>query len=239
MASIFLSSVRSLSLGLMMVIGTACLNSQWATSHMSAPEQSANAVMKGGAHAGTNWCETIGSSVAVFTGTSIFSNWIGSGVSVGDGKHIITAFHCVEFTGSSVGVTPIVCENGELSYGDRLSGEVVAIDSSVDVALIKLTEGSVTPMPVSKREPVAGERVSLFGVVTLGKSGVTSRFSRVEGPVSPGDSGGAVVNDGGELVGIAVAGRISKPIHFTGPTALDGYYYVPIKVALSTLTGNY
>lgn len=136
----------------------------------------------------------------------------GTGVVVGPNL-LITAAHVVG-TNNSVEIT---FANGRLATGRVLwSGR-----PGHDVALVEVTTGNIAPAQVQCRKPSMGERIFTHGYPS-GASKVTA-WGRVASDVSPaganipegavmldltvipGDSGGGVWNEHGELIGLVDA----------------------------------
>jgi len=134
----------------------------------------------------------------------------GSGFSIGDGGLIITNAHVV---GDAKIVTLIT--SGQV----EVQGLVEVVDKGRDVALIKVKGVRLPTLHLESDLPKIGEPVyavgsplkeDLAGSVT---SGIMSAFRRVEGyewiqadvAVSPGNSGGPLVNARGSVIGISTA----------------------------------
>lgn len=113
---------------------------------------------------------------------------------------------------------------GAHSIGVRLRGSgepllvegVLAIDTLRDLALLKVPTASV-PIPLTIVRPTVGERViaigNPLGLESSVSEGIVSGIRQVAGtelyqitaPISPGSSGGPVLNLRGEVLGIATA----------------------------------
>ena len=136
----------------------------------------------------------------------------GSGVVMLDGKTIVTALHVVD-KALSIRVRTL---QGELLTA-RLSGR----DRASDIAILAIDK-TLPVVALAQREPRLGERVCAIGnAFGLGLSvacGVVSGvnragvgFNRVEdfiqtdAAVNPGASGGALVSESGEFVGLLSA----------------------------------
>jgi len=185
-------------------------------------------------------CETIQSSVSLFASSS--GGWLGSGVAIGDGSHVVTAYHCIDQTNGLVSVRKAICSgDGSRRLGKSLDAEVVAFHAFHDVALLHPKNGRVQPLRRTSEFASIGDTVRLFGSKTQGETGIVTETNQVHGPVEKGDSGGAVVNDRGELVGIAV-----KAFYYASDVAdqstcsasrsrFSNYIFVPISTAVSAL----
>jgi putative serine protease PepD len=139
---------------------------------------------------------------------------IGSGWVVGSrasGSELVTNFHVIDESWSS-GVVTV-----DVRQGDRtIVGTIERVDPNDDLAIIHVAE----VLPVLQAAPsrptlaqavmVVGSPLGLGGSVSVG---VVSGFRSVEGsdyvqfsaPISPGNSGGPVVDARGRVVGVASA----------------------------------
>lgn len=156
----------------------------------------------------------------------------GSGVVVSPDGYIVTNNHVVAGA-----------EKLTVTFNDRYTTEatVVATDPSTDIALIKVTEKNLPYMEIGNSEDVhlgqwvlaVGYPLSLDATVTAGIVSAKGRsiginrsqsasaiesFIQTDAAVNPGNSGGALVNTSGQLIGINSA--IASP---TGSYA--GYSY--------------
>ena len=136
----------------------------------------------------------------------------GSGVIVdADDGYILTNHHVVG-EADEIQVT--------LSDGRTLDAEVVGSDSGTDIALLKVEPDNLTEMPIGDSSSVrVGDFVIAIGnpygldntvtsgiVSALGRTGINrggfENFIQTDASINPGNSGGALVNMGGELIGI-------------------------------------
>ena len=136
----------------------------------------------------------------------------GSGVIVdADNGYILTNHHVVG-EADEIQVT--------LSDGRTLDAEVVGSDSGTDIALLKVEPDNLTEMPIGDSSSVrVGDFVIAIGnpygldntvtsgiVSALGRTGINrggfENFIQTDASINPGNSGGALVNMGGELIGI-------------------------------------
>ena len=156
----------------------------------------------------------------------------GSGVVISPDGYIVTNYHVVS-NAAQVTVT----------FNDRLTtqAEVVSKDASTDIAVLKVKESNLPYMEFGNSDDVklgqwvlaVGYPLTLDATVTAGIVSAKSRaiginktqsataiesFIQTDAAVNPGNSGGALVNTDGQLIGINSA--IASP---TGSYA--GYSY--------------
>lgn len=98
--------------------------------------------------------------------------------------------------------------------GDVRPIKVLALDNKTDVCVFKMPYASAGVVPLAKRMPLIGERVYLgafpLGVYEPGHvpffegfyAGVLNGHDSFTIPVAPGSSGGGIVNNRGELIGV-------------------------------------
>lgn len=156
--------------------------------------------------------------------------WSGSGVSVVDGLHVITNAHVAAFSAEdgpededcktlSIGVT----DSSSRRPSNFIKASIMKIDTSLDLALLKLdlVESKKLPtLPLNYVElgldesirvvgypGIGGETITLTnGVISGFDNSSSTKFYKVSAKISHGNSGGPVVNEAGELIGIATAG---------------------------------
>jgi S1-C subfamily serine protease len=146
-------------------------------------------------------------------------NSLGSGVIVSPDGFVLTNYHVV--TGESRRVT-IEQLDVTVTLADKreLRADLVGYDSATDLALLKIGAKGLPRIPWgdSSRLKVAewvlaiGNPYQLSETVTLGIVSAVGRtnlgvsryedFIQTDAAINPGNSGGALVNAGGELVGI-------------------------------------
>jgi tetratricopeptide (TPR) repeat protein len=148
--------------------------------------------------------------------------------------HVVTSHNQVEVVFPEYGKSgrPVAEMAHYVRHAPRLRAEVIDADGPRDLALIRLRERlpeSVVALKLADREPRPGERMHSVG--NPGASGAlwiystgmvrqvyrkewryvdgparVARVIEMQSPINPGDSGGPVVNDAGEVVGV-VSGR--------------------------------
>ncbi len=131
----------------------------------------------------------------------------GSGFCALDPGILITAAHVVSNMDHMLAHT----EAGESFRIEH----VFALDEESDIALCTLPEeAELIPLPVSETPPLRGERVTVIGsqfgltnLITLGNLAGLWNMENTEwllftAPVSSGSSGGPLINDAGEVIGI-------------------------------------
>jgi S1-C subfamily serine protease len=189
--------------------------------------------------------------VDITTTLSGGSRGAGTGVVLSADGLVLTNHHVVE------GATSVRAT--DVGNGQTYDATVLGYDATHDVAVIRLTGASgLTVAPLGDSSTVqVGDKVVAVGnaggvggtpsavpgtVTGLDKSitvrdevdGSSRRLSgliEVDAAIQPGDSGGALVDAGGKVVGIITAGSVS-PSSGDGSTAVDGYA-VPINQARS------
>lgn len=142
----------------------------------------------------------------------------GSGVIISNDGYIVTNNHVVD-NAEKVEVT--------LSNNKRYEGKVIGTDPSTDLALVKIDEKNLPFIPIGNSDDVkvgqwvlaVGNPFNLTSTVTAGIVSAKGRninilennnsqvapiesFIQTDAAVNPGNSGGALVNTNGELIGI-------------------------------------
>ena len=156
----------------------------------------------------------------------------GSGVILSEDGYIVTNFHVVA-SSSEVRV--------HLTSGEIRKAQLVGADPGTDLALLKITpvrklavipwgnsEALETGDPVwAVGSPYGLDNSVTFGIVSAkGRRGVGraryQNFLQTDAAVNPGNSGGALVNSRGELIGIntAIIGSSYQGISFSIPSNL-------------------
>lgn len=146
----------------------------------------------------------------------------GSGVIITEDGYIVTNNHVIE-DASEIEVI--------LNDNRKYAAEIVGTDPSTDIAVIKIKETGLQPIPLGNSDDIhvgewvlaVGNPFNLTSTVTAGIVSAKARninllsersgsgivpiesFIQTDAAVNPGNSGGALVNTRGELVGINTA----------------------------------
>jgi len=149
---------------------------------------------------------------------------VGSGFFVDPQGHLITNLHVIK----GVARAEVKLTKGEIYP----LTEMVASDAKADLAKLKvnLPEGASHYLTVSGARPEIGERVvvlgSPLGLEQTVSEGLVSairtlkdrgEFLQISAPISPGSSGGPVVNMQGQVIGIATFQVRGQNINFAVP----------------------
>lgn len=175
-----------------------------------------------------------------------YGNGSGSGVIVSSEGYIVTNNHVIQ-DASEIEVI--------LNDNSKYSAEVIGADPSTDIAVLKIDAPGLKPIPIGNSDEIrvgewvlaVGNPFNLTSTVTAGIISAKARninlladrtnnttvpiesFIQTDAAVNPGNSGGALVNTKGELIGIntAIASQ-------TG--SYSGYSFaVPINLANKVL----
>lgn len=142
----------------------------------------------------------------------LYSASSGSGFAVSSKGHVVTNFHVIE------GCSDIKIHD----KGKEILAEVVSFDPNNDIALLR---GDFRPraiFPLSRKSPTLlmdiyvaghpfGKDISSSVKVTKGivssLTGVSNNYSnlQIDAAVQPGNSGGPIINDKGNVIGVAVS----------------------------------
>jgi Do/DeqQ family serine protease len=151
----------------------------------------------------------------------LYGKGSGSGVIVSDDGYIVTNNHVID-NASEIEVT--------LNDKSTYEAKIIGTDPSTDLAIIKIDKNNLTPMSFGNSDNVkvgewvlaVGNPFNLTSTVTAGIVSAKARniniigsrnrdvipiesFIQTDAAVNPGNSGGALVNTKGELVGINTA----------------------------------
>ncbi len=174
-----------------------------------------------------------------FFGNATIAAGQGSGVIVDPSGLIVTNFHVICENGRLVDGVEIVLSDGR-AVSDGVA--LVGFDEKLDLAVLKINASDLTAIEwgdsdaLEVGDPVLalGNPYGLAKTVTEGivsakerfvfdEQGVVAQeFLQTDAAVNPGNSGGALVNDRGQLVGIntAIYGSQYQGISFALPSAL-------------------
>lgn len=210
------------------------------TSASPSPSASTGAAVAGtGATAGLAAVPQVVAKAQASVVTIITSKGLGSGVVYKADGTILTDAHVVE-SARQVQVA--------FADGSRTTGKVLATDPVVDLAVVKV-DRTVQPLAFADRLPQVGELAVVLGsplgfenTVTAGiisglhreipgsaQQGQQSLIDLIQtdAPISPGNSGGAVLNAKGEVVGLSEAyippsaGAVALGFAIPSPTVVD------------------
>ena len=119
-----------------------------------------------------------------------------------------------------------------------ISAKVVKVDAANDLALLK-AEGRFAPLPIAPSRAVKlGSTVATVGfpniglqgfapklakgeIASLSGAGDDARYFQISVPVQPGNSGGALVDERGNVVGV-VSAKLNAPAALAASGALAG-----------------
>ena len=153
-----------------------------------------------------------------------------AGVVVNAEGQVATAYHCV--AGAKVQV--------KTRDGQSFSAQVIASDSRQDIALLDVPGLNGHPWaPMAEGSPSIGETAwalghpfgsaseqssSFDGLLMWSASkgvgsGVGERWVQVDTPVNPGNSGGPIVNERGQIIGIASRKLDGDGVAFAAPVS--------------------
>ena len=147
---------------------------------------------------------TVGSTVTIET-----NNGLGSGFFVAP-NIIATNYHVIK------GATEASCYVNNSTTKYKIEGYVAA-DQNVDLILLKVTTLNKPALPMASQSVSPGQKVYVIGspkgLPATISDGIVSGMRDFEGykliqmtaPISPGSSGGPVMNSKGELIGISVS----------------------------------
>ena len=173
---------------------------------------------------------------------SFFGDYVtsgaGSGVVISKDGYIVTNNHVID-KAEEITVT--------LKSGKEYKAKLIGTDDKTDIAVLKIDATDLTPATFGDSGAVAvGEQIvvignplgSLGGSVTTGIISATDReievenmtmtLLQVDAAVNPGNSGGALFNLNGELVGVVNAKYSSEEVEGLG-------FAIPINTAKATI----
>jgi len=132
-----------------------------------------------------------------------------------------------------------------LHSGRHVPGEVLRSDSIRDIALVKVGEHGMSPMALNFKEPAVGSpvlvygtpmRESLEGTLTRGiisayRAEKEKRYIQSDVTIQPGNSGGPMMDDKGNVIAVSVAGYLSP----TGGGLSGHNLFIPLREAFESL----
>lgn len=182
------------------------------------------------------------------------SQYLGSGIAVAPGGIIATNYHVIQHMVADSGYTMKIYHDGDTENG--YNGSLLWWSSSTDTAIVKCSSGDMPFAQIADRTVLheAGNKLRVLeDVITIGTplelglqntvtKGVVSqlnRFAYAEGrlyqdliqhdsAISPGNSGGALIDSKGKVIGLNTLGR-------TDENASGLFYAVPITPIISVL----
>ena len=149
---------------------------------------------------------------------------LGSGVIIDADGYIVTNYHVI--AGANAGRV-------QLADGRVATPQIVGTDSDTDLALLKVDLDGLTPIQLGRSDQLRigdvvlaiGNPYGLSQTVTQGIVSATGRgllrlttfenYIQTDAAINSGNSGGALVNSRGELVGISTA-VISREVNIQG-----------------------
>ncbi len=145
----------------------------------------------------------------VDTDSGTGSAWVVS--SGAEGSELITNYHVVKETWRAGGRTVTVIRDDT-----KYTGTIEQVEQAADLAVVSVEE-KLPALPIAEKKPAVGDPVLVLGSpLGLGgtvTSGIVSAFRTEDGtkemqfsaPISPGNSGGPVINLQGQVIGVSVA----------------------------------
>lgn len=181
------------------------------TAGFQMPDAQSKILLSGSLKAGSRKiADAVGDVLTIMTGSGS-----GSGILVSDDGYVLTNAHVV---GDDKEV--------RLRWSDGLEGlgQVIRVSKNRDVAIVKTNPRDRTPLALKRGAVTPAERVYAIGSPS-GKefqgtvsSGIISadrtidglRFIQSDVSISPGSSGGALLDENGSVIGITVASHLNE-----------------------------
>lgn len=143
---------------------------------------------------------------------------VGSGFAIGDGRTIVTNAHVVSGKAENILVT---AKNPQ-------KGELIAFDSTIDVAIIRVKYPIPSALKFADQEPKVGSKIAVIGsplgildrslsegIVSGLRSGGDRNLIQFTAPVSKGSSGSPLINLRGEVIGVVSFGlAVGQSLNF-------------------------
>ena len=167
----------------------------------------------------------------------------GSGAIVSTEGHVLTAAHVV----AGAGRVNVLTAQG------TKSAKVLRVDEANDLAVLKLTDGAFPALPVAPSRKVRlGQAVATIGFPNVEIQGFSPKITRgeissvsgigddprawqISVPVQPGNSGGALLDENGNVIGVVVSRLGLKAAKATGAIPQNVNYAVKSTYALALL----
>jgi len=211
--------VRPASYGVMIAVALLLLIPEWRTNTLQVFENSipgpqplsfAKAVSIASPSVVNIYSEEISSS-PLYAGKVRRPTNLGSGVIMDAAGYLLTNFHVVQ----NADLITVVLQNGQ-----QFPAELIGYDTYTDLAVLKVETSSLPAIPQrADLQSLAGDVVLAIGnpfnlgqTVTQGVISATGRsglsvinyleFLQMDAAINDGNSGGALINTNGELVGI-------------------------------------
>ena len=164
---------------------------------------------------------------------------LGSGVIMDSGGYILTNYHVVQNTD----LIEVVLQSGKL-----YSAELIGFDIYTDLAVLKVAANNLPVIPqVANQQSFAGDVVLAIGnplnlgqtitqgiISATGRNGLSNtsylEFLQMDAAINDGNSGGALVNTNGELVGINSRKFTNQQLNIQGI-----FFAVPYQLATTVM----
>ncbi|MEN6383906.1 MAG: trypsin-like peptidase domain-containing protein [Phycisphaerales bacterium] len=135
-----------------------------------------------------------------------------TGFFISPNGYILTAYHAVER-----------CENIQILHDKKKYTAIIAAkDEALDIAMLKIDGNDFSYLPLSLNTVQTGDQVFTMGypqvslqgtepkftegsISSLSGSGDNLNYFQISVPVQPGNSGGPLINQKGEVIGLVVA----------------------------------
>jgi len=178
------------------------------------------ALLEGAANAQPDWPSIAAavepSVVTIETDASIGSAWVAQADA--NGSDLVTNFHVIAEAWSAGGAT-VQVRQGDLTS----AGTITRVDRNDDLAVVHVKARLAVLRPASQRPKLGatvmalGSPLGLGGTVTMGivsgfRSLAGSDYLQFSAPISPGNSGGPVVDSHGRVVAVASAKLVGTGI---------------------------